>query len=452
MILSDYLRRELRLVGTKIVCREGDCGACSVLVGRPTSERIEYRVVDSCILFLFQLDGMSVLTVEGLSPPDSLSSVQQSLVDCHGSQCGFCTPGFVVAMTALQAPTESDACRTGLTGNLCRCTGYVSILDAFEISESLGHELPERLCSPKLREGLSGLQADDVLLTAAAGEQVFCPASLESACKFLQSNPSAAIVAGATDLGVRANKGVPLPPVVVSLNRIEKLTRVECNSARLTLGALATWTDVADTCRNRLPEFHRMLQVFGAPQIRNVGTVGGNIINASPIADSLPFLFVMEAELRLQSATGQRSVNINDFYRGYKQFDLRAGELLTRVVVPLPGENELLRLYKVSRRRDLDISSFTAAVRLRLDGERIAAAAVAFGGVGPTVLRARRCEEFLLDREFDEKTMREAGELAVAEVSPISDVRGSAEYRRQLTRNILLKFYFEHQPDAVAVG
>jgi xanthine dehydrogenase small subunit len=451
MILSDYLRRELRLIGTKIVCREGDCGACSVLVGRPTAQGWDYRVVDSCILFLFQLDGLHVITVEGLTPPDSLSPVQQSLVDCHGSQCGFCTPGFVVAMTALQheqVPADAPAYRTGLTGNLCRCTGYAAILDAAEATQPLPAQ--RALLEPELQE-LSALQSEDLLLTASAGEQVFCPTTLESACEFLQKNASAAIVAGATDLGVRVNKGLPLPPVVLSLNRIEELTRVEGYGRTLTLGALATWTDVAEACRERMPEFHRLLQVFGGPQIRNLGTVGGNIINASPIADSLPFLFVMEAKLKLQSATGQRSVNINDFYRGYKQFDLCSGELLSQVDVPLPAQGELLRLYKVSRRRDLDISSFTAAVRIRLEGERIAEVAAAFGGVGPTVLRARRCEEFLLGREFNEETMRDAGELAVAEVSPISDVRGSADYRRQLTRNILLKFYFEHQPDAVMV-
>ena len=188
--------------------------------------------------------------------------------------------------------------------------------------------------------------------------------------------------------------------------------------------------------------------MFGAPQIRHVGTIGGNIANASPIADSLPFLYVMEAMLELRSAAGSREVNINDFYKGYKKFDLRPGELIARVRIPLPADDELLRLYKVSRRRDLDIATFTAAIRMRLDGDTIADAAIAFGAVGPTVIRARKTEAFLRGRPFDEETMRDAGDVAIAEITPISDVRGAADYRFQLTRNILLKFF--HETQAVA--
>jgi xanthine dehydrogenase small subunit len=191
--------------------------------------------------------------------------------------------------------------------------------------------------------------------------------------------------------------------------------------------------------------------VFGAPQIRHVGTIGGNIANASPIADSLPFLYVMEAVLELRSAGGTRSVPITEFYKGYKKLDLRPGELIARVRVPLPAEDELLKLYKVSRRRDLDIASFTAAIRIQLTGDIISEAAVAFGAVGPTVIRARKTEEFLRGRTLDEDTMQRAGEVAIGEISPISDVRGAADYRYQLTRNILLKFYHDTQPMAVPV-
>ncbi len=214
----------------------------------------------------------------------------------------------------------------------------------------------------------------------------------------------------------------------------------------LVLGARASWTAVEEACQSLVPQFHEIVTLFGSPQIRNVGTIGGNIINASPIADSLPFLYVMDAELELSSSRGARLVNINDFYRGYKQLDLEPGELLTRVIVPLPKEDELLRLYRVSRRRDLDIASFTAAIRLRLDGNSIGTVRIAYGAVGPTIIRALQTEDFLRGQPFTEATMRRAGELAVDEVSPISDVRGSADYRYQLTRNVLLKFYHEQQP------
>jgi xanthine dehydrogenase small subunit len=197
-----------------------------------------------------------------------------------------------------------------------------------------------------------------------------------------------------------------------------------------------------------VPEFHKIISVFGGPQIRHVGTIGGNIANASPIADSLPFLYVTEAVLELASAIGRRAVNVNDFYLGYKQLDLRPGELITRIRVPLPAEDELFKLYKVSRRRDLDISTFTAAIRVRLDDETIGDAAVAFGGVGPTVIRARRTETFLRGQPFSEETLGHAGGIAIEEIAPISDVRGAADYRYQLTRNIFLKFYHEAQPPA----
>ena len=215
------------------------------------------------------------------------------------------------------------------------------------------------------------------------------------------------------------------------------------------IGARTSWTELEAFCKTASPEFHKIVAVFGAPQIRHVGTIGGNIANASPIADSLPFLHVMDARLELQSAAGSREVNINDFYTGYKQFDLRPGELIARIRVPMLAVGEELRLYKVSRRRDLDIATFTAAIRMQLDGETISSASIAFGAVGPTVLRARKTESFLRGRQLDESTMREAGELAVAEISPISDVRGAADFRYQLTRNVLLKFLYDVHSTAV---
>ena len=452
--LSDFARRRLGLIGTKIVCSEGDCGACTALIGRPRDSRIKYQAVDSCIQFLFQLDGTHVVTVEGLSRDAQLNCVQQSLVDCHGSQCGFCTPGFVVAMTGMleeSRPLTEPDLRYGLTGNLCRCTGYTSILDAGTTLAADGHDRLEEIHPvEEICRDLTAAEEQGIEVCAQWDDQthrVACPVHVEAALEFLAAHPQATVVAGATDVGVRINKSRTVPRAILDLNRVGTLDRVEVQEDQLSIGARASWTAIESACRDLLPEFHRVLTVFGSPQIRNVGTIGGNIVNASPIADSLPLLFVMEATLGLRSVDGPRKVNINDFYRGYKQFDLRPGELLTDVQLPLPSENELLRLYKVSRRRDLDISSFTAAVRMRLDGDVIEEVRIAFGAVGPTVLRATATEDFLRGREFTEETMRQAGDVAVGEVTPISDVRGSADYRLQLTRNVLLKFFHQHQPE-----
>lgn len=458
--LSDYLRRSQGLTGTKIVCSEGDCGACSVLVGRPAANgnRLVYRPVDACIQFMWQLDGVHVVTIEGLGTESAPSAVQQTMIDCHGSQCGFCTPGFVVSMTGLlEERDELDECalRQGLTGNLCRCTGYTPIIEAgVELDAARHQRIEARFPSRSMQEEFAARRGQ--LLEVRAewdGEaHVFAaPPDLEDALSFLASRPGATIVAGATDIGVRINKSLSVPKTILDLNRVDELASVAVGNGEMVLGARASWTAILELCEALVFEFYKIVAVFGAPQIRHVGTIGGNIANASPIADSLPFLFIMDAVLELASSDGSRNVPITEFYKGYKKFDLQPGELIRRVRVPLPAGDEILKLYKVSRRRDLDISSFTAGIRMRMDGETIADAAVAFGAVGPVVIRARQTESFLRGRALDEETMRQAGDVAVGEITPISDVRGAADYRFQLTRNILLKFYHETQAMAESV-
>jgi xanthine dehydrogenase small subunit len=456
--LSDYLRRVHGLVGTKIVCSEGDCGACTVLIGRAADDggRVVYRPVDSCIQFMFQLEGTHIVTIEGLGGEAEPSAVQQAMIDCHASQCGFCTPGFVVAMTGLLE--ERDALdeaqmRCGLTGNLCRCTGYMPILEAGSQLDPARHERIEALYpSGAMLAEFEPRRGQSIEMTAEWGGETHwfaSPPNLQSALEFLQAHPDATVVAGATDIGVRVNKTCSLPGKILDLNRVAELEGIAVEGGALVLGARASWTAIEHVSKDLVPEFHKIVLLFGAPQIRHVGTIGGNIANASPIADSLPFFYVMDAELELASMSGSRRVLITEFYKGYKQFDLRPGELIVRVRIPLPAPDELLRLYKVSRRRDLDIASFTAAIRLRMDGDAIEEAAIAFGAVGPMVIRARETETFLRGRPLDEETMRAAGDVAVGEIAPISDVRGAADYRYQLTRNILLKFYYETQLDAV---
>jgi len=450
--LSDYLRLKLGLVGTKIVCSEGDCGACTVLVGRPDGERLKYQSVDSCILFLFQLDSTHIVTVEGLQQGAALTEVQQSMIDCHGSQCGFCTPGFVVALTGMLEYTSQldEAClRYGLTGNLCRCTGYATILEAATQVDGQRHSRIEKIYpSAQMLKDFASSETDEIEVRAAwASEEHYLssPTQIESAVRFLEVHPDALIVAGATDIGVRINKTRCVPAVILALNRLAAFDTVTVENGQLIVGAGARWTDVEAICEEFVPELHHILTLFGSPQIRNIGTIGGNIMNASPIADSLPFLHAMDATLELCSAKGAREVDINDFYLGYKQLDLHSGELLTRIHVPLPSADDRLRLYKVSRRRDLDISGFTAAINMRFSGDTIVDAAIAFGAVGPTVVRARVTEQYLRGQSFTEETMWAAGDFACKEIAPISDVRGSAEYRLQLTRNVLLKYYHQTQ-------
>ena len=463
LTLSDYLRLRLGLIGTKIVCSEGDCGACSVLVGRPdqATGRLTYRAVDSCILFMFQLDRTHVVSVEGLKRNGLFSPVQEAMVAHHGSQCGFCTPGFVTTMTGLlegegegrTQPLSPEDMRCGLTGNLCRCTGYLQIMDA---GHAVDPKKSARLCELYPDGPIVGAFAEqaykDIYVTDGNGRTAAIPASLDSAVAYRGGHPGCTIVAGATDLGVQYNKGAAELRDVLCLANVDELREVSRSDNSLTAGACVDWSRMERFTEKLIPELHKVLTVFGSPQIRHSGTIGGNIANASPIADSLPCLFVLGAQLELVGPTGSRRIDINDFYHGYKQFDLRPDELIARVHLPLPSGSQTLRLYKVSRRRDLDISTFTAAVLMELNesADTIVSARLAFGGVAPVVLRLPETEAFLAGKPFDEAVLREAGRIARTEVTPITDVRGSAEYRLQLAENILMKFYFECADEMIA--
>jgi xanthine dehydrogenase small subunit len=461
LTLSDFLRRRIKLCGTKIVCSEGDCGSCSVLCASDIKNAsqnaqntpLDYKSIDSCIRFMFQLDGCHIVTVEGLSVKGKLNGVQQAMIDCHGSQCGFCTPGFVVAMTGIleqkENPTTADW-RHGLTGNLCRCTGYTSIVAAGEKANRQNTPSMESLYPmASLSPNLESATDEPVQIEApnrfdpAVKNTVFLPRTLQQATEFLAKHPSAKIVAGATDVGVQFNKGHCDSQIWLDLNRVNEITGVKVSKNAIVAGARATWAELEAATQELAPPFHQIISIFGSPQIRNVGSIGGNIINASPIADSLPFLHVCEAELELISATGTRTVNINEFYFGYKQFDLKPGELLTKITIPVPANQEFLKLYKVSRRRDLDISSFTAAINIQCKGTQIQTAAIAYGAVGPVVLRLPKTESFLAGKSLTLETMKQAGDLAVQEITPISDVRGGVDFRLQLARNVLIKFFHE---------
>jgi xanthine dehydrogenase small subunit len=456
LTLSDYLRGRLGLVGTKIVCSEGDCGACTVLVANPADAGgPRFLPIDSCIRFVFQVDGCHVVTVEGMARDGELSPAQQAMVDCHGSQCGFCTPGFVMALAGARhdpAGRESAGIdwRRELAGNLCRCTGYVSIFEAAERTAAAPDWLAARFPATDWADEGRRLRGDALDVRGeldGVERRVCCPASLAEALERRGRDREARVVAGATDLGVLWNKGRLRPRHWLDLSRVADLGGIAVeesgDGAVLVAGALASWTACLDACLDRCREFVPILEAFGGPQIRHVGTLGGNIVNGSPIADSLPLLFALEATLELASSAGTRQVPIDRFFTGYKRLDLRPDELLVRVRMPLPDEADVLRLTKVSRRRDLDISTFTSAIRVRLDGGRIAAATVAYGGVGPTVIRLRGTESFLVGRPFSADTFRLAGDRAVAEIEPLSDVRGSADYRLQLARNVLLRFFHE---------
>ena len=453
--LADFLRNELALVGTKVVCAEGDCGACTVLAGRLDGNSLRYETVDSCIHYLYQLDCKHVVTVEGLKRDPDLHPVQQALVDHHGSQCGFCTPGFVMALAGLseQRPIANrEQIQLALTGNLCRCTGYLPILEAgLALDPRNLKTLPQRYTSQAMTDDLLEQSATPVLINTAAlpaldggGRRVFfSPRLLHEAVDFKARHPESVIVSGGTELGVLRNKRAFDPPVLLSLTSVPGLSGIACEGEMIAIGANVTWTQIEAYMKEAVPEFYKIIIRFGSPQIRNVSTLAGNVAHGSPIADSLPFLFITDAALEVVSQRGTRRLSVNDFYKGYKIKDLAADEIITRVFIPLPAPDELLKLYKVSRRNDLDIATFGAGIRVKKDGNIIRRAFIAYSGVAPMVVRLPSTETFLQGKPFVEETFQQAGQEARREINPISDVRGARDFRLQLAENILRKFYYD---------
>ena len=461
--LSDYLRQSQHHCGTKIACAEGDCGACTVLVGRLTEdgEALSYVPIDSCIAFVYQMHLRHVVTVEGLAHSGQLSTVQKSMVDCHGSQCGFCTPGFVMALhgmvEAAEAPLTEEQLRLGLSGNLCRCTGYSQILDAgLELQSDQIPSVGEQFDTKQIVQELSDHRRLAARINATPSPttnghttkavEVMIPQTLPQLLDYRASHPNAKLVAGATDIGVQYNHGRIAPEAVIYLGQVEELHRFAVEKNALSIGAALRWTDLELCSATLLPEFRAVIERFGSPQVRQAGTLVGNLANGSPIADSIPLLYVAEAILELASKHAQRAVPITEFYQGYKQLDLASDEVITGVRIPLPTDSVGLKLYKISKRRDMDISTVTAAFWIELDGDRIIDARIAFGGVGPTVLRMPKSEEALKDRTFTLEILAEAGIIARGEVTPISDVRGDAAYRHQLVENLFSKCYYDLNP------
>jgi len=482
LTLSDYLRLSCgtfganRLTGTKVACAEGDCGACTVLVGRLAAggHELEYVPIDACITFVYQLDRSHVVTVEGLAADGKLSPVQSAMVTCHGSQCGFCTPGFVMAMHGLVETCREaedgrqltdEELRLGLSGNLCRCTGYAQILEAGAAIETARvTRMRARFDAAAILKDLAIQSAGPVHVNAPVPAEVngkvvgpaveiFLPSTLDELLAQRAARPGSTLVSGATDVGVQVNHRKLAPVSVIATQSVPELHRLEIVGGELVVGAAVRWSRLADFIRDRVPEYKAILDRFGSPQIRHMGTLVGNLANASPIADSIPFHYVTESKLELASFDGRRSVPIEEFFRGYKQLDLRSDEVITAVRTPLPSPDVLLKLYKISRRRDLDISTVTAALLVEMDDNRnvIRRARIAVGGVGPMVLRLTRVEALLVGKAFDLTTMRAAGQLARQEISPISDVRGSDAYRSQLVENLFQKFYFDRAPQRPAI-
>ncbi|MBP1872741.1 xanthine dehydrogenase small subunit [Ensifer adhaerens] len=450
--LLDFLRIDRNLRGTKEGCAEGDCGACTVLVGRMLGGQLKYESVNACIRFVGSLDGCHVVTVDSLATPGGpLHPVQQAMVETHASQCGFCTPGFVMSLYGLwmENPKPSiTEIEKALQGNLCRCTGYAAIIRAAEAISTIGDLGKDPLFAERDRIAgeLASLQDGRRVVIGEGSELFMLPASVDDFADVLEANPKATIVAGSTDVGLWVTKFMRDIAPVVHLTHLEELRRITVDENGVTLGAGVSYAEAYPVITEHFPQLRELWDRIGGQQVRNMGTVGGNIANGSPIGDTPPALIALGASVTLRKGARRRTVALQDFFIAYGKQDREPGEFVEAVHIPFLEADTCFAVYKITKRLDEDITAVCGAFRLTFDGAgNVTDAVIAFGGMAGTPKRADHVEATLKGKVWSEATVEQAISAFDEDFTPLTDWRASAEYRQLVAKNLLRRFYLETQ-------
>jgi len=448
LTLLNYLRNNRALCGTKEGCAEGDCGACTVVVADIQKNAPRYRALNACILFVSMLDGKSITTVEHLKTQNGeLHPVQKVLVETHGSQCGFCTPGFIMSMYAQflsENMTEEEAAAPDiLAGNLCRCTGYGPIIEAFSKIHTLSQSALEARQIKDQAKWLATYAHPRTIHLSHKNQQFFSPKSLNDLFDYFANRPNSILLAGATDIGLWVTKQHREIGSIIYLDRIGKLKKIHKTSKNLILGSGVTYTEALPVIKKFFPDLGELIRRIGAAQVRNIGTIGGNIANASPIGDMLPALISLGTTLRLRKKDKQRSIPIEDYFLSYEKQDIRPKEILETIDIPIPSKNSIFSCYKISKRFDQDISAVCGSFNIQIQDGTVADARIAFGGMASIPKRAFTVETKLKNKPLSEEIFVRAASSLAKDFTPITDMRATAGYRMKAAKNLFSKFIKE---------